>query len=127
MAAYFDGLHHPQRALPPRTGYVALCGGAVVGYIAGHLTTRYGCAGEVQYLFVAPEWRRRQIATELLRLLAGWFARNSAARVCVNVDPESPAAKPFYASLGAAPLSSPRPYWYVWENIAADVARRTRV
>ena len=54
MTAYFNGQHHPQRALAPRTGYVALIDATVVGYIAGHLTTRHECAGEVQYLFVAP-------------------------------------------------------------------------
>src|SRR5215472_3114914 len=70
MAAYLDGKHHPDEALPPRMGHVALVGEAVVGYIAGHLTTRHGCAAEVQYLFVAPEFRRRGVATALLRLLA---------------------------------------------------------
>lgn len=54
MAAYFDGRHHPQQALLPRVGYVALAENQVMGYIAGHLTTRHGCGGEVQYLFVAP-------------------------------------------------------------------------
>ena len=57
MAAYFDGEHHPQQALPSRVGYVALVPEGVIGYIAGHLTTRHGCDGEVQYLFVAPEFR----------------------------------------------------------------------
>ena len=63
MAAYLNGDHHPQKALPPRVGYVAEAGGAVVGYIAGHLTTRNGCAAEVQYLFVSPDYRRNGIGT----------------------------------------------------------------
>src|SRR5207244_472536 len=50
MTAYFNGRHHPQLALMPRTGYVALADEVVIGYIAGHLTTRHGCAGELQYL-----------------------------------------------------------------------------
>jgi hypothetical protein len=54
MAAYFNGEHHPQQALLPRVGFVAVAADAVVGYVAGHLTTRCGYAGEVQYLFVAP-------------------------------------------------------------------------
>lgn len=53
MAAYFDGKHDPHQALPPRIGYVASVEDAIVGYIAGHLTTRHGCQGEVQYLFVS--------------------------------------------------------------------------
>jgi hypothetical protein len=29
MAAYLGGRHHPREALPPRTAFVALSGGAV--------------------------------------------------------------------------------------------------
>jgi GNAT superfamily N-acetyltransferase len=116
MAAYFDGKHHPQEALPPRMGHVALVGEAVIGYIAGHLTTRHGCAAEVQYLFVVPEFRRRGVATALLRLLADWFVTTGALKVCVCVDADSPAAKPFYASTGASPF---RPLWYGWDDISA--------
>ncbi len=117
MTAYFRGQHHPQRALMPRTGYVALAEGTIIGYIAGHLTTRHDCGGEVQYLFVAPEFRRRGIGTSLLRLMAGWFQEQAVVKVCVCVDAHSPAAQPFYHKLGASPLSPLRKYWYVWENI----------
>jgi GNAT superfamily N-acetyltransferase len=119
MAAYFDGQHHPQQALLPRVGYVALGGDAVVGYIAGHRTTRHGCAGEVQYLFVAPAYRRRGIAAALLRRLAGWFGEQGAAKVCVNVDLDSPAALPFYVRQGASAVNR---YWYVWEDIGIVLA-----
>jgi GNAT superfamily N-acetyltransferase len=117
MAAYFKGLHHPQHALPPRTGYVATEDGNVVGYIAGHLTTRHDCQGEVQYLFVVPEFRRQGVATELLGLMAAWFREHSAHKICVNVNDESPAAEPFYRSTGAHPLSPDKKYWYIWEDI----------
>ena len=118
MAAYFDGHHHPQEAMPPRIGFVATDGDAVVGYIAGHRTTRHGCAGEVQYLFVAPDYRRRGIATALLRLLADWFEKEGIRKVCVCVDADSPAAAPFYTSLGASPI---RKYWRAWEDIRVVV------
>jgi GNAT superfamily N-acetyltransferase len=116
MAAYFDGRHHPHEALPSRMGFVALMGEAVIGYIAGHLTRRHGCAAEIQYLFVAPEFRRRGVATALLRRLADWFVTTGALKVCVCVDADSPAAKPFYASTGASPLKR---FWYGWEDISA--------
>jgi len=122
MAAYFDGRHHPQQALGPRVGHVALAGEVVVGYIAGHLTTRHGCAAEVQYLFVAPEFRRRGIATALLRLLADWFVTNGARKVCVCVDADSLSAKPFYASTGATPFTQ---LWYRWHDISALLDPRT--
>lgn len=116
MAAYFTGQHHPQQALIARAGFVALAGGDVIGYIAGHRTTRHGRDGEVQYLFVAPTYRRRRIGTTLLRLLAEWFQEQGAQRVCVGVaDDSPPECKPFVESLGAAPL---RKYWHAWEDIS---------
>ena len=115
MARYFDGQHHPQQALLPRTGYVAVVGETVIGYIAGHRTTRHGCDGEVQYLFVAPERRRQGVATALLRLLASWFTETGVRKVCVCVDADSPAAKPFYERVGAYPI---KPLWYVWDDVA---------
>jgi GNAT superfamily N-acetyltransferase len=114
MLAYFNGQHHPQQALLPRVGYVAHVAGSIVGYVAGHLTIRHACAGEVQYLFVAPAYRRRGVATSLLRLLAGWFREQRATKVCVCVDADSPAALPFYESLGASPFKK---YWYAWKDI----------
>jgi GNAT superfamily N-acetyltransferase len=115
MAAYFACQHHPQQALPARVGYVALVNEEIVGYIAGHLTTRHGCAGEVQYLFVTPFYRRHGIATALFRLLAKWFHLQAAEQVCVGVADDSPQeARPFYERVGASPLKR---HWFAWENI----------
>lgn len=121
MAAYFDRQHHPQQALPPRVGYLALANDAVIGYIAGHRTTRHGCAGEVQYLFVAPAYRRRGVATALVRLLAEWFQAQAAQKVCVGVAADSPVeAQPFYESVGATPFKR---HWYAWEDIGIVLHR----
>lgn len=94
--------------------YFATVGEAVAGYIAGHLTRRYGCDGEVQYLYVAPAYRHAGVASMLLRQLAAWFEAQGAARICVDVNAYSPGARPFYASHGAQPL---RPCWMVWPDI----------
>jgi len=115
MAAYFAGTHHPQQALAPRVGYVALRGDTVVGYIAGHRTIRHGCSGEVQYLFVAPDHRRRGLGTAVLRRLADWLVHNGAQKVCVCIDARSPSAKPFYEHAGAAPF---RQLWYRWDDVS---------
>ena len=114
MAAYLDGRHHPQQALPPRVGYVAVVNGGVVGYVAGHRTRRLGCDGEVQYLYVVPPHRRRGVGTGLLRSLAGWFRDQGIAKVCVNANLDSPPAVPFYLSRGATPIDA---HWYVWPDV----------
>ena len=120
MHAYFVGQHHPQQALPDRVGYVALDKGALIGYIAGHLTTRHGCAAEVQYLFVPRAHRRQGIGTKLLRFLAEWFAERHALKVCVAVAADSPPeARPFFESVGAVPLKK---NWYGWDNISDVLA-----
>jgi GNAT superfamily N-acetyltransferase len=104
MVANFDGRHHPQQALAPRVGYVAVGPPGMVGYIAGHLSRRFNCDGELQYLFVSWTYRRQGVARDLVAHLAAWFARHRASYVCVNVNSQSPAARPFYLSLGATDL-----------------------
>ena len=121
MAAYFAGESHPRHALPPRVGFVATVDDSVVGYIAGHLTRRYDCDGEVQFLYVAPAHRRGGVASELLRHLSCWFVEQDALRICVDVDADSSAARPFYARQGAAPLNKA---WMVWDDISPLCERR---
>ena len=107
-----------ERAITPRTRVILVClkEGSVIGYIGGHLSQRYDCDGELQYLYVVPEHRREGIASELLALLASWFAEEEAARICVDVEPDNAPARAFYARHGAVDLSE---YWMVWTDIAA--------
>jgi GNAT superfamily N-acetyltransferase len=114
ISAYLAGEHHPQYALLPRVSYVASDGDSVVGYIAGHLSRRYGCAGELQWINVTPEQRGTGVAGELLRFLAKWFVKHQALRICVNVDPANIAARRFYAKHGAETLNE---QWLVWNDI----------
>jgi len=120
MTAYLAGRHHPQHALPPRAAFVAVAGDDVVGYIAGHATTRYGCSGEVQYLYVAPAFRRHGVARGLLHSVASWFHAQNIRRVCVNADIESDGAVAFYLTQGASPLNK---YWFVWDDIGRLLGR----
>lgn len=114
MAAYLRGEHHPQKALAPRVAFMALDGAAVIGYTAGHLTRRFDCDGELQYLFVASAYRRQGVARALVARLASWFAAQGATRVCVNVDLESDAAGKFYRALGATELGRA---WMEWRDV----------
>ena len=114
ITAYMDCELHPQHALIPRVGYVALESDSVVGLIAGHLTTRHACDGELEWIDVVPERRGSGIASELLRRLAAWFVEQNARRVCVDVDPANTVARRFYMRHGATEL---KPHWLVWEDI----------
>jgi GNAT superfamily N-acetyltransferase len=116
MVLYFAGQHHPQQALPPRVIYVAHEGNDLIGYIAGHLTRRFGCDGELQWIYVRPRQRRSGVASSLLLKLADWFTQQHAARICVNVARSNAVAHAFYASKGAEVMNQ---HWLGWEDIAA--------
>jgi GNAT superfamily N-acetyltransferase len=119
MRAYFDGAYHPGDALSPRAGFVALDGETMVGYVAGHHTTRMHADAEIEYLFVAPSHRRRGVATELLRYQARWFVETGAPNVIVNADPDSPGATELYLACGASLINR---HWLRWNDIAALLA-----
>ena len=105
---------HPWDALRPRVSFVCVEHQRVVGLIAGHLTRRFGCDGELEWISVRPECRSRGIASELLCRLAKWFVAHQAHRVCVDVEPSNQAARRFYAGHGAEDL---KPHWMVWKDI----------
>jgi GNAT superfamily N-acetyltransferase len=114
MARYLAGTHHPQCARAARRVYVAEAGGRMVGFVAGHLTERFGCDGELQWLYVIPPRRGGGIASGLLSQVAAWFLDQKARRICVNVEPENGVALRFYERRGARALN---PHWLVWDDV----------
>jgi len=114
ISQYLAGELHPKHALLPRVSYVAVEGDSLVGFIAGHLTRRHDCDGELEWINVIPERRGSGIAGELVRQLATWFISQNAARICVDVDPANLAARRFYTRHGATEL---KPHWLVWNDI----------
>ena len=115
VEGYMNGLSHPQQALPPRVLYVAQLDTTIVGFIAGHLTRRFGCQGELEWIDVDPEHRRAGIASALFHLLAAWFVEHEAVYICVDVDPDNARARSFYKRQGAEELN---PHWMVWKDIS---------
>ena len=115
IASYLSGEYHPRQALLPRVAILAEQDGEVIGFIAGHLTRRPQCDGELQWINVSPDHRGQGVATELLRELADWFASNNARRICVDVQPRNRTARAFYVRNGAEPLND---HWLVWNDIA---------
>jgi hypothetical protein len=49
---YLIGQLHPRQALAPRVGFVCVDGEQIVGLVAGHLTRRFGCDGELEWISV---------------------------------------------------------------------------
>ena len=119
MQRYMASKNRPQHALEPRVLLLAHDGATLVGYIVGHLTKRFDCDGELQWIYVVAAQRRTQLAVELLRLLARWFVEHGAKRVCVSVADGR--ARSFYSRNGAVPLNDE---WMVWENIGAVLEQK---
>lgn len=115
MRRYLAGEHHPRHALAPRAVFVADRGDGLVGYAAAHLTRRFGCEGELEWLLVAPEARGCGLAGRLLRSAAGWLVQQGAHRVCVDVAPGNMRARRFYRRHGATDLDR---CWMAWSDIA---------
>jgi ribosomal protein S18 acetylase RimI-like enzyme len=114
IGGYILGEHHPQHALIPRIILVAEDKGKIIGFVAGHLTTRLGCNGELQWINVIPEYRKSGVASKLLRLLAQWFVKQNAVKVCVDVAVENIPAQKFYRKYGATNVND---HWLCWEDI----------
>lgn len=50
---YMRGEHHPRHAKDPRIVYAAITDREMAGFIAGHLTERFGLEGELQSIRVS--------------------------------------------------------------------------
>lgn len=116
IEGYFAGTYHPSYALPERVILVAEDGqGAIAGFAAGHRSTRMGCDGELQWMFVVPELQRRGVGSALVPPLARWFVEQGSTRVIIDASPGNP-ARAFYLAHGAVALDG---YWLVWPDIGA--------
>src|SRR5437868_8060313 len=74
ISGYMARELHPQKALAERVVIVAEKSNEIIGFISGHLTQRFSCDGELEWINVAAPFRGTGIAPELLRRLAAWFA-----------------------------------------------------
>ena len=70
IAGYLSGTHSPQHALAERIAFVAVDDATVVGFVAAHRTSRFGCAAELQWINVSREHRGKRIATQLMGRIA---------------------------------------------------------
>ena len=120
ITGYLNQELHPHRALMPRVMYVATDGDTIAGFIAGHLSERFGYDGELQWIDVLPEYKRKGIASRLLYMLAKWFADQNVHRVCVNVGGEE--GRKFYFRHEAKQMNE---YWMTWEDVGVVLKNET--
>ncbi len=121
VVGYFAGTYNPSYSLAERTVLVAGHDEQIIGFAAGHRSTRMGCTGELQWMFVLPRWQRRGVGVGLLQPLRQWFKVHRSTKVIVDAPPENP-YRDFYLKHGAIPLDE---YWLYWENIG-EVSGRPR-
>ena len=114
IGAYLRSESFPQEALALRTAWVAEHGEQIVGFVAGHLTRRFDCDGELEWINVAREYRGARIASRLMAVMLDWFVQQNAPRVCVNVALQNATARALYAKHGAVEL---KPHWMVWGDV----------
>lgn len=119
ITGYMEGRLHPQKALRSRLLLLATENKLIVGFVAGHLTRRFDCDGELEWIDVIGDRRRLGIGSEMVRILARWFLEQQARRICV--DPGNPVARSFYRHLGAEMLNQ---HWMFWPDIS-NLARAT--
>jgi len=109
---YFQGLS-PASSKGERRVLKAVLDGACVGYIAGHLTTRYEMDSEIQSFYVLREHQRRGIGSALLAGLADWLVGRGATSLCVGIAAGNP-YRAFYLKHGAGYLN---PHWMYWTDV----------
>lgn len=104
----------PVSAKPQRIVYKAIKEGEIVGYIAGHLTTRYNKDAEIQSLYVLKSEQRNGIGSLLFKKFAAWLDKHGAESLCTGIFPENPYLV-FYLKYGGMHLN---PHWIYWDDLS---------
>jgi ribosomal protein S18 acetylase RimI-like enzyme len=111
---YISGGSSPQKAKVERVVFKALIDEKMVGYIAGHLTERYGKEAEIQSFYILIEHQRMGIGSKLLAQFLDWLAAYGVGSLCVGIDGANPYQQ-FYLKYGGAHLN---PHWIFWDDLA---------
>ena len=109
---YFAGLS-PASSKPPRVVYKAIVRTELVGYISGHLTTRFGLDAEIQSFYVLKSFQRQGIGRALCKHFVLWLLEQQARSLCVGIEAENP-YRSFYLKYGGRYLN---PHWIYWDNL----------
>lgn len=112
---YING-QSPQTSKPERIVLKAIDdSNRIIGFIAGHLTTRFNLDAEIQSFYVLKEKQKQGIGSLLLVELIRWLIDLDAKTLCVGFKPENK-YKSFYLKHGGEYLNE---HWIIWKDIHA--------
>lgn len=109
---YFAG-QSPTSAKPERVVFKALIENELIGYIAGHLTTRYHKDAEIQSFYVLKEYQRKGVGLQLLQCFVKWLIELEAGSLCVGIAEANP-YQAFYLKFNGKYLN---PHWIYWDDL----------
>jgi GNAT superfamily N-acetyltransferase len=109
---YFKG-QSPQTSKPERVVFKALSENRIVGYLAGHLTTRFDMDAEIQSFYILKPYQRQGLGMKLLKKFGEWLISEKATRLCVGISPAN-IYKTFYLKNNGQYLND---HWIYWSDI----------
>jgi len=109
---YFNG-QSPATSKPERVVFKAVIDNRIIGYIAGHLTTRYNKDAEIQSFYMLKDEQRKGGGSKLLKHFSDWLISHQAHSLCVGFEPENP-YRAFYLKHGGQYLN---PHWIYWDDV----------
>jgi [ribosomal protein S18]-alanine N-acetyltransferase len=94
-------------------------------HLAGFVLSRVAAfEAEILTIAVAPEWRRRGIATSLLTPHMAGLAAIRVDRLFLEVDAENSAARALYANLGFEQVGERKAYYRTGAELAGALVMR---
>ncbi|HMF90474.1 MAG TPA: GNAT family N-acetyltransferase [Candidatus Angelobacter sp.] len=112
---YLRGESFPQMAKAERVAFKACIGPRMIGYIAGHLTARYGKDSEIESFYILQDHQRKGTGRKLLQRFVEWAQQHEARSLCVGIAARNP-YQAFYLKYGGKHLN---PHWIYWDDLAA--------
>ena len=110
---YFKG-QSPQTSKPDRVTLKAVNNDdKIIGYLSGHLTTRFNLDAEIQSFYILKTEQKKGIGTMLLKEFTKWLEKKNAKSLCVGFKPENK-YKSFYLKHGGQYLNE---HWIIWNDI----------
>lgn len=124
-AGYMTGEMSPLQARGDRVVLKACVDGEIVGFLAGHLTTRHDRDAEIQACHVRRQYQRFGIDERLLLRFIAWSQQHNAHSLCVELAQNNPYRERF-ARYGGEPLGT---QWICWDDteLLAEHIRRALI